>query len=333
MTGITATWRKVASSEILKRSSQIVSVIGDKALIFGGELKPREPRDNDVHVVSLGKCISLLSRTTSAQAPSPRVGSASAVIQEKIYLFSGRGGLAMAPIEETGSVWEFDSTSSAWSQIKPDEDSAYPAARSYHCMASDGVDTLFVHAGCPETGRLSDLWAFEVSSRKWIQLASAPEPPRGGTSIAFANGLLYRMNGFDGKTELGGNLDVYDCKSNTWSSVTFPADDISGPSPRSVSALVALNIRSRSSIITLFGERDPSSLGHQGAGKMAGDVWAYDIESRKWREVNFTEGHEPAARGWFAADVLKSLKGDGLVVHGGLGENNERLDDIWVLEF
>jgi hypothetical protein len=29
--------------------------------------------------------------------------------------------------------------------------------------------------------------------------------------------------------------------------------------------------------VTIFGERNPSSLGHAGAGKMFGDVWAYDI--------------------------------------------------------
>ena len=45
---------KILEGEILRRSSQIVSVVGDRAYIFGGELRPREPRDNDIHAVSLG---------------------------------------------------------------------------------------------------------------------------------------------------------------------------------------------------------------------------------------------------------------------------------------
>ncbi len=50
-----ATWQEVAAEDILQRSSHIVSVISDRAYIFGGELRPREPKDNDVHVVKLGE--------------------------------------------------------------------------------------------------------------------------------------------------------------------------------------------------------------------------------------------------------------------------------------
>jgi hypothetical protein len=31
-----------------------VSTIGDTVYVFGGELQPREPRDNDVHTIVLG---------------------------------------------------------------------------------------------------------------------------------------------------------------------------------------------------------------------------------------------------------------------------------------
>lgn len=50
---ITAKCHKLLEAEILQRSSQIISVVGNRAYIFGGELRPREPRDNDVHAVSL----------------------------------------------------------------------------------------------------------------------------------------------------------------------------------------------------------------------------------------------------------------------------------------
>lgn len=53
MANIVARCHKLVEAEILRRSSQVVSVVGDKVYIFGGELRPREPRDNDVHVVSL----------------------------------------------------------------------------------------------------------------------------------------------------------------------------------------------------------------------------------------------------------------------------------------
>lgn len=246
----------------------------------------------------------------------------------------------MTPVEEHGSFWVFDPSTSTWDFLTPKTTSdEFPEARSYHTLTNDGEDIIYLHAGCPESGRLSDLWSFRVSSRSWTQLASAPDPPRGGTSITFSDGLLYRMNGFDGNTEQGGSLDVYSGDTNAWTTNLYSADGRSGPGPRSVSALIALIISGRPSLLTLFGERDPSALGHQGAGKMLSDVWSFDLESKVWNEiqvrgdknVSFERSIDeyPAARGWFAAESV----GNGIVVQGGLGESNERLNDAWLLEF
>jgi len=333
MAKISATWQKAFEAEILQRSSQVISVVQEGAYIFGGELRPREPRDNDVHVLSLADPM-LSVHSTLSPSPPPRVGSAATTIQGKIYLFSGRGGVAMAPIEENGSIWEFDPSTATWSLIEPSEASTsarYPSARSYHCIASDGNDTLYIHAGCPEKGRLSDLWSFSLSTRKWTPLAAAPDPPRGGASIAFAGGLLYRLNGFDGKTELGGSLDVYAPEQNQWSSITYTPDGETGPGPRSVSALLPAHVGGKSSLVTLFGERDPSALGHQGAGKMLSDVWVFDLDSQTWAEAEVHGDILPAARGWFGADTVGDQTK--ILVQGGLGESNERLGDAWLLSF
>lgn len=225
-----------------------------------------------------------------------------------------------------------------WALLTPRDSSAeaIPEAGSFHCLTSDGRDTLYLHVGCPEKGRLSDLWAFKVSDRAWTRLSSAPEPGRGGTSIAFAGTLLYRMNGFDGKNELGGALDIYDPPADSWTSHTYPADGQCGPGPRSVSALLPIQIRGWSLLLTSFGERDPSTLGHEGAGKMLGDVWAFDVARKQWHNIE-ARGDEsrsrsadrPVARGWYAADSL----GTRALVQGGVGETNIRLGDAWLLVF
>ena len=238
----------------------------------------------------------------------------------------------MAPIDERGAVWEFDPTVTNWSLISPSGSNSnkFPLARSYHCMTSDGKDTLYIHAGCPEKGRLSDLWAFNISRKEWVELTPAADPARGGASIAYADGKLYRMNGFDGNTEQGGSLDVYSPETNSWESLQYSPDGKAGPESRSVSSLLPITLKDRTFLITLFGERDPSSLGHQGAGKMLRTVWAFDIQSEKWEEVHVQGGELPLARGWFDADVVGSNE---IVVHGGLGESNERLGDVWKFAF
>jgi N-acetylneuraminic acid mutarotase len=253
-----------------------------------------------------------------------------------MYLFSGRGGTEMAPIVEDGAVWEFDPSSSSWTSLRPaDSSKPYPPARSYHCSTSDANGAFYVHAGCPEKGRLSDLWKFDISSRAWTQLPDAPAPHRGGTSIAHSNGKLFRMNGFDGTTEQGGSIDIFDIAAKSWSTETFKADGNDGPEARSVCVLLPVQLAQKDKLLTLFGEHDPSALGHAGAGKMLSDVWIYDISENWWTQLHPNESNGvPAPRGWFDADVIKNTSGnDSIVVHGGLGENNERLSDVWQLSF
>jgi len=340
MAKLTASWEKAASADSLQRSSQVLSVIGDTAYIFGGELEPRKPRDNHVHAVKLAENAStsnpIKTLTSTTASPSPRVGSASTTLHGRMYLFSGRGGTAMSPIEENGAFHVFDSTTSDWTFLSPaDPAEPFPGARSYHCLANDNNDTIYIHAGCPENGRLSDLWSFQVFSRYWTKLTSAPDPPRGGTSIASSEGLLFRTHGFDGKTEQGGSLDIYSPALNDWSTISYAPDNKSGPIPSSVSTLLAVTIAGRPSLVTLFGELDPSALGHAGAGKMSSYIWVYDIEEQVWSaavETNAGTSSSPVARGWFAADVfVSSGSEERVVVQGGLGGDNERLDDIWIL--
>ncbi|KIW34709.1 uncharacterized protein PV07_01468 [Cladophialophora immunda] len=333
---VLGTWKKYVSSSLIRRSSQTLAVIEKTAYIYGGELHPREPVDSGVYACSIVQGSSSpecqVSAATVPQAPQPRVGSASTALKGKVYVFSGRGGTAMAPIEEHGAFWSFDPTTQSWSEITPrDPQSPFPPGRSYHALANDGNDMIYLHAGCPEKDRLSDLWSFSVSQRKWHQHAAAPDPARGGTSIAFARGKLWRMNGFDGAKEQGGTLDVFDPGNVHWNTISFAADGREGPGPRSVCCLLALKIGGRDSLLTMFGESDPSNLGHQGAGKMLGDIWVFDIESGHWQEVRFPDGEDkPMPRGWFAADVVADSS---VIIQGGLSASNERLDDVWLLEF
>lgn len=330
---ISAKWTHLASEDRLRRSSQAVSVIDSDVYIFGGELAPREPVDNMTDVLNV-KTPDLRTVAATTLAPSPRVGSPSTRIGQNLYIFSGRGGLGMRPVVEGGTLWSYCVKENTWQSLKPaDPQAPVPAGRSYHAITSDGKRKIYIHAGCPETGRLSDLWVFDVEDLKWQQLASAPEPARGGTSIAYVGEKIYRSGGFDGKSEQGGALDILDIGQNKWSSITYPADNVNGPEPRSVAALLSVDVQGKGFLISMFGERDPSSLGHAGAGKMLDDVWAWDIEGGYWQKVEASkDGAQPAARGWFDADVdTTEDKMSTIVVHGGLSEENVRLGDVWTL--
>jgi hypothetical protein len=143
------------------------------------------------------------------------------------------------------------------------------------------------------------------------------------------------MNGFDGNTEQGGSIDIFDITANSWSTKTFNADGNDGPEPRSVCTLLPIRIAKKNKLLTLFGERDPSTQGHADAGKMLNDVWVYDIDENWWTKLDPSgDNGVPDPRGWFDADVVTMAEeNDSIVVHGGLGEDNERLTDVWRLSF
>jgi len=55
MSAITAKWTRLASTARLQRSSQTLSVVKNQAWIFGGELQPRQPVDNQLDIIELSR--------------------------------------------------------------------------------------------------------------------------------------------------------------------------------------------------------------------------------------------------------------------------------------
>ena len=342
MPSVQGIWTRLASGiEPLQRSSQCLSIIGNTAYVFCGELEPRKPRDNVTYSVALDATDTadkdLVKTVSAASPPRPRVGAASTTVGDKFYCFGGRGGVSMTCLESNGTFDVFDTRTASWSVMTPAHTDDLPEDRSYHSMTSDNSSTIFLHAGCPAKGRVNDLWALDIPTSTWKQLPSAPGGGLGGTSIAYSStGKLYRINGFDGKNEQGGAVDVYNIQDGKWSSIEYKANGEEGPEPRSVAALICIKTTSgKEMLVTMFGEGSPSELGHAGAGRMFSDVWAFDVSAERWHRVEFEDGEPaPAARGWFAADVWAAGDGPGgrIVVQGGLSESNERLGDVWVLQ-
>ena len=197
---------------------------------------------------------SIPARPDSAGGPVPekRVGHTAAIIGERIFIFGGRGGKEMTPLEENGRVWIYNTRTDTWSFLDPISGTPYPAARSYHSSVAlekpeakkikvekanqaretpsigsiaagvktddmeGGHGTFFVHAGCPQGGRTNDFWGFDVRSRTWKEYPPAPGKPRGGTAICVSKNRIYRYGGFNGEGEEGGQLDILELGLDTF---------------------------------------------------------------------------------------------------------------------
>lgn len=422
-----AKWNRIDTTP-LPRSSHSLSVVAGRAYIFGGEISPREPVDNDMHVITLpsGTVTSADYRAIPAkpekgggEVPAKRVGQTAGVIGDRIFMFGGRGGKDMKALEEQGRVWVYDTRTDTWSYLDPAPGTTYPEARSYHSSVAmekpepsnmksvkidnatempaagkiaesaqtdeekGGYGTFFVHAGCPASGRTNDLWGFDVRSRTWKEFPAGPGKPRGGTALAVSKQRIYRYGGFNGEGEEGGELDFLELgldtfndqsgldevglsAKGTWQTLNFKEESMEYPGNRSVAGLQTITTgMGREYLILLLGERDPSSQGHDGAGKFWGDVWTFQcppqgmtaasFKDATWQAlkretgeglwsrvmVSDAEGVEgedihnlvPGERGWFASSSLGDVNVGGVMLWGGLNGKNERESDGWILNF
>ena len=334
-TPLRATLTRFRPEPSLPRSSHSFSIIDGTAHLFGGEIRAREPVDTLLYSFSLKSGSESDARVRSStievngDAPPARVGHTAAKVNGSIYIWGGRNGVDPKPLEENGRVWRFSTSSKTWTALDPASGSSYPESRSYHSSTSDeSSGNIYIHAGCPASGRQTDLWKFSVEANEWKQLASAPAPARGGPGFTFALGKLWRYGGFDGKNELGGQLDYLDVTTENaeWKSVKFAGGAC--PGGRSVTGLHAIQVDGQDYLVAYFGERDASSLGHAGAGVFWGDIWALGLTkagepaSDEWTQCR-SDGEAPE-RGWFASDLLDDST---IVVYGGLNGKNERESD------
>ncbi len=401
-----ASWKRIPTGDPLPRSSHSLSVTKGKAYVFGGEEQPREPVSNDMHVYTLPssgvleadyKKVAAEANPDGGGVPPPRVGHTANAIGDRIYVFGGRGGKAMQPWEEKGRIWVYDTRLNCWSFLDPLSGSPYPAARSYHASAAtlhpqkgsqdhrenpvgspdpEVHGTIFIHGGCPASGRLADVWAFDLAARIWSPYPEVPGPARGGPSLTFTQNRLYRFGGFDGKKELGG-LDFLDISvsdsgdkagkgessivqpTGKWETA-MPPNATQEPGDRSVAGLQPITTgQGRNYLLLFLGEGDPSSLGHEGAGKFCNDVWSYQLRSDgmtaaslkdatrqlvgaktgegSWARVEIPEAsmaegeHErPGPRGWFAS-TQHDLDRFRIILWGGIKSDNVRAGDGWIL--
>ncbi|KAJ7485764.1 kelch repeat protein [Mycena latifolia] len=355
--------------QALKRSSNSLAVVGNKAYLYGGEEVPRVPVDNELWVVDLDDG-SVSPAPTSSLRPSARVGACLTYKPQTslLYLWGGRESKDMTPCNS--DLWTYALTSGQWEKhatiVKEggsDEDKV--ECRSYHAMCIS-AENLYLHAGCPAKGRLGTLHSMSISPSlsvpTWVPLSAGPGPGRGGTVLTpitipgASDQLLVRYGGFAGH-ELGGTVDYFTPARGTWSSVAMPgAEGNAGhPLARSVHALVPVNppmpLQPSPSdsaepghllALMLFGERGPAPahLGHLGAGQFHRDAWALMRKSSAVSAANehglvFAQLEQEGPEG--AVPEARGWfaadwdqVGGRVVVQGGLNDENERLGDIWL---
>ncbi|KAH8671016.1 hypothetical protein BX600DRAFT_235997 [Xylariales sp. PMI_506] len=298
------------------RLGHATAVIGSRIFLFGGRSAAAETLNENGRVWIFETKTSSWSYLTPAPgSPVPRPRSYfAAVATDKPREFD------IKPVKRTQSWKEWAEGDSAEVGIPQ-----RPIAGSVAATAVDeedaGFGTFIIHGGCLEDGsRTGDLWAFDVRSRFWKQLPTAPGAPRGGASLALAKSRLYRFGGYDGEGEIGGRLDVLELgvdqfndavskgevslvARGDWISlvphIPTSADSAAGappaasepwPAARSVAGMeLVLGGGGREHLVLLMGEASPSADGHEGAGRFWGDAWAFQVPPLGMTPASFAD--------------------------------------------
>jgi hypothetical protein len=125
-------------------------------LLYAGEFQPRKPVDGDVHVFDLNNAVQQsvaenagLWRTLSASLkPEPRVGATTVFDAGNLYMWGGRGGVDMMPLDPKQSgIWKGQILQNEviWEKLEGTGDE--PVTRSFHAsvMANVSVRKCSLH--------------------------------------------------------------------------------------------------------------------------------------------------------------------------------------------
>jgi hypothetical protein len=169
-----------------------------------------------------GKEVATDIKPELGDVPAPRVGHATAVIGSRIFLFGGRGGPDMKPLQEAGRVWVYDTRSHSWSHLDPvpavkgGAIVPQPSPRSHHCAtATDRPRDFPVPAAASQTWKQ---WALGDVSKTGI-----PQDPVVGYVAEQAvdeesdgYGTMFVHAGSLANDDRASDLWAFDVRTRTW---------------------------------------------------------------------------------------------------------------------
>ncbi|KUI64872.1 Acyl-CoA-binding domain-containing protein 4 [Cytospora mali] len=283
----------------LARSRHTVTVIGDKAYIFGGEQSNGRLCNTDVHAISLPSdtkpaaeyaCYPAfpVKETTTGEllVPSPRRGHA-ACARGKYVLVHGGSDENGTPIDEDACIWLWDSETLAWGKVHAVTQigKSLVPREGHSIFIQEKQDFLVLHGGGTGSANTGDTWLYDFNAVAWTQLPSCPVAP---ASSSFVKNTIYSIST---ESNMGGSIHFLNLGSNEtgrskpdalkWEKVDFPANPLAaGPKARVGSALVPVSTGyGRNYLVYLLG-------GSEQHGKETkeqpyySDIWSLQLPSQ-----------------------------------------------------
>ena len=256
-----------------------------------------------------GQTLSYALLDSPSPAPSARFDGPIAYDStgKQVFLFGGDDNVPR------NDLWSYSLEQGKWTEIQTT--GAAPPARFGHTLLLDAARRRLIVFGGQAGGFFSDVWAFDIASRAWKQLAGDDAGPtrRYGHSAIYEPGRD-RMVISHGFTNAGRFDDTwaFDLGANTWR-------DLSPSAARPLKrCLHHASYDAERGQMYLYGGCS------SGFGPCPqGDLWSFDLATNKWTERTPQPSPAPREHYGMAFDAARAK----LVVFGGNG--NGLFNDTW----
>ncbi|KAF2117912.1 hypothetical protein BDV96DRAFT_517743 [Lophiotrema nucula] len=273
----------------LARANHSLTVVGNKAYIFGGTTDAGDAT-NDIHIVTLGEevqpesdyhLVPALPNEDGGPVPVARDAHAACSYEKRVAIY---GGFCQGEaIDESCCIWTFDTEKLTWAKLQAANADSTPGPRAFSKMFAHD-DFIFLYGGTDSSSSpLKDLWRFDINAETWTRL---PDAPCAATNAAVANGVLYLISS---KEHLSSELHHFDLSAQatdlTWQTLVFPTNPMApGPQGRNHAGLLPIMTGyGRNYLVYFLGQKQEddsdTKKGEQEKPTQWSDMWSLQLPS------------------------------------------------------
>ncbi|KAI2466294.1 hypothetical protein F4781DRAFT_357548 [Annulohypoxylon bovei var. microspora] len=275
------------SSSSLVRSHHTLTILGDKAYIFGGQTSPGVLASNDIHSIALPTASSstpeyqILPAIAAEQdglVPWSRTNHSACAVNNHIAIYGGCDETGSV-LDEKAKIWLYDTENLLWKTLESEtHPERVPPPRSNGNLFSHDGNLILLGGNDSAGGPLADAWYFNCSAKTWNQL---PHSPTVIASAAIVGDTIYGISSSDNLSSEVHHLDIdlYAENPPTWKTTSFPTNPLTpGPRPRLNGGLISITTgHGRRYLLYFFGNRKGNA--DHGEVFQWSDLWTFQLPS------------------------------------------------------
>ncbi|KAI1408683.1 hypothetical protein F5Y13DRAFT_204672 [Hypoxylon sp. FL1857] len=276
-----------ASRSSLIRSHHTLTVVGDKAYIFGGQTSQQELATNNIHSVALPtasnatpeyRVLPAIASEKDGPVPVSRTRHSACALNSHVAVYGGCSGTGHV-LEEGAKIWLYNTEKLSWETLEPaSHPERVPPSRSDGALLAHNGNLILLGGKDSKSKALTDVWHFNCFTRTWNQL---PHTPAVMASAAIMGDTLYGISSSNTLSSEVHHMDIklYAEEPPTWQTISFPTNPLTpGPRPRSNGGLVPVTTGyGRNYLLYFFGDRKGEA--EKSDLLQWSDLWTFQLPS------------------------------------------------------